>query len=348
MWGAMGALGASSGALLGGVLTQSFGWAAIFFINVPLGLAVIAFGLRVIPVSRAIQGRRHFDVTGAVLVTASLVSLAFGIVRTDTLGWGSVGVLVPLASGIALLAAFLVVEARIAEVPLVALSVLRARHLRVANVVVILLYAAFFPVWFFLTLYLQQVLHYDPIRAGLSFLPMTLSIFLASSTAPRLVGRFGARAVITAGMLCATVGMALLIGVSPHGSYLPSVLPGALLAAIGMGFSLVPATIVAMQSLPASQSGMGSGLLNTSRLMGGALGLAVLSTIADAQTRDSAAAGAAHALTNGFDLAFGVGAVFTVVGSLLAALLLRKPAEGSVVTVRARSLDGEESEALAA
>jgi hypothetical protein len=121
-----------------------------------------------------------------------------------------------------------------------------------------------------------------------------------------------------------------------------------LLAAIGMGFSLVPATIVAMQSLPASQSGMGSGLLNTSRLMGGALGLAVLSTIADAQTRDSAAAGAAHALTNGFDLAFGVGAVFTLVGSLLAALLLRKPAEGSVVTVRARSLDGEESEALAA
>jgi len=164
-------------------------------------------------------------------------------------------------------------------------------------------------VWFFLTLYLQQVLHYDAIQAGLSFLPMTLSIFVASSLAPRLVGRHGPRRVIAAGMLCTTAGMALLIGVSPHGSYLPSVLPGAMLAAIGMGCSLVPATIVAMQGTHASQSGLGSGLLNTSRLMGGALGLALLSTIADAQTRGDAAAGAAHALTSGFDLAASVRAL---------------------------------------
>jgi EmrB/QacA subfamily drug resistance transporter len=349
MWAAMGALGASSGALLGGLLTQGFGWPAIFAVNVPLGLVVIAFGLRVIPTSRANEGARHFDVAGAVLVTASLVSLAFGIVRTDTLGWASPGVLVPLVGGLVLLAAFLVVEARIAAVPLVALSVLRAGQLRIANVVVILLYAAFFPVWFFLTIYLQQVLHYDPIKAGVSFLPMTLSIFAASSLAPRLVGRLGAGRVIISGMLCATVGMALLVGVSPHGSYLPSVLPGALLSAIGMGFSLVPATIVAMQCLPASQSGMGSGLLNTSRLMGGALGLAVLSTIADAQTRGDAAGGAAHALTNGFDLAFGVGAAFTLAGALIAALLLRRGTGGSVVVpVPARSIGDEEREALAA
>ena len=347
MWGAMGALGASSGALLGGLLTQGLGWPAIFAVNVPLGLALIVFSLRVIPPSQTNAPARHFDVTGAVLVTASLVSLTFGIVRSDTLGWGSSGVLLPLVGGLVLLAAFVVVEARIAKVPLVALSLLRTGHLRVANVIVILLYGAFFPFWFFLTLYLQQVLHYDPIQAGLSFLPMTLCIFAASSIAPRLVGRLGARRVITAGMLCATAGMALLIGVSPHGSYVSTVLPGGLLAAIGTGFSLVPATIVAMQSLPAAHSGMGSGLLNTSRLMGGALGLAVLSTIADAQTRSDAAAGAARALTSGFDRAFAVAAVFTLAGALLAAVLLRR-AKPAPQFLPVRSGEDADTDALAA
>ena len=363
MWGAMGALGASSGSLFGGLLTQAFGWPAIFAINVPLGVAVIVFGLRVIPAAHqhrgaqgsdgaavaAPEGTRHFDVAGAVLVTASLVSLAFGIVRTDTLGWGSPGVLAPLFGGLVLLGAFLVVEARIAKVPLVALSVLRTGQLRAANVIVMLMYAAFFPVWFFLTLYLQQVLHYDPIEAGLAFLPMTLSIFVASTLAPRAVARFGARVVVSTGMLLATVGMALLVGVNPHGSYLPSVLPGAMLSAIGMGFALIPATIVAMQSLPPAQSGMGSGLLNTSRLMGGALGLAVLSTIADARTRGDVAAGAAHALTNGFDLAFAVGAAFTLVGGLLAVLMLRSPSSAAAIpAVAMPTIEPDDRDVLAA
>jgi EmrB/QacA subfamily drug resistance transporter len=350
MWGAMGALGASSGALLGGLLTQAFGWPAIFAVNVPLGLLVIALGPRFIPATRDTESTRHFDVAGAVLVTASLVSLTFGIVRTDTLGWGSLGALVPLAAGVALLGAFAVVEARIAQAPLIPLSVLKYRQLRIANGVVTLLYAAFFPVWFFLTLYLQQVLHYDAIEAGLAFLPMTLSIFIASTLAPRLVSKFGARIVIASGMSVAALGIALLVGVSPSGSYLPNVLPGALLSAIGMGFSLVPGTIVAMQCLPAAQSGIASGLLNTSRLMGGALGLAVLSTIADSRTRADAAAGAAHALTNGFDLAFGVGAALALAGALLAALRLRSPVTATAATPPSPEVAAEieESEALAA
>jgi EmrB/QacA subfamily drug resistance transporter len=327
MWGAMGALGASSGALLGGLLTQSFGWPAIFAVNVPLGLVVIALGLRVIPASRELRTRRSFDVSGAVLVTASLVSLTFGIVRTDTLGWGSPGVVGPLAGGLVLLAAFLVVEGWIAKAPLVPLSILRVGRLRAANLVVVLLYAAFFPVWFFLTIYFQQVLHYDAIEAGLAFLPMTLSIFAASSLAPRVVGRFGPRRVITAGMLGATAGMLLLTGVAPGGSYLGTVLAGALLCSLGMGFTLVPSTIVAMQGVASSQSGLGSGLLNTSRLMGGALGLAVLSTIAAAHTRGDLGANASQALTDGFGLAFGVGALFCVAGALAAALLLRPQTE---------------------
>jgi MFS family permease len=399
MWGAMGALGASSGALFGGILTQAFGWSAIFAINVPLGVLVIVLGLRLIPApaaanfgaatedlgvgakddlgararddlaaratddpaaeARHVVGERppnvagerpprHFDATGAVLVTASLVSLTFGIVRTDTLGWGSTGVLAPLAGGVVLLAAFMLVEARIARVPLVPLAIFRVGQLRAANLVVILLYAAFFPVWFFLTLYLQQVLHYDAIEAGVSFLPMTLSIFAASTLAPRLVARLGPRRVIAGGMLCATFGMALLTGVAPGGTYVGSMLPGAVLASVGMGLSLVPATIVAMQGLERSQSGLGSGLLNTSRLVGGALGLAVLSTIADAKTHGELTVGAARALTDGFDLAFAVGALLCLAGAAVAALLLAPRATAGVAPLPAQTTEIEEREALAA
>src|SRR5581483_4848612 len=176
------------------------------------------------------RGRaRNFDVAGAVLITASLVCLTFGIVRTDTLGWGSLGVLAPLAGGVALLGLFALVEARLAKAPLIPLSIMRFSQLRTSNLVVTLLYMAFFPVWFFLTLYVQEVLHYDAIEAGLTFLPMTGSIFVASTLAPKAVGRFGPRAVITTGMAVATVGMLLLIGITPSGSYAGSVLPGALL-----------------------------------------------------------------------------------------------------------------------
>jgi EmrB/QacA subfamily drug resistance transporter len=346
-WGAVGGLGASSGALLGGVLTQAFGWPAIFAVNVPIGIVVVALGARLIPTTARTEGTRHFDVTGAVLVTASLVSVTFGIVRTDTLGWGSTGVVAPLAGGLVLLGAFLLVEARYAREPLVPLSIFRIGHLRAANSIVVLLYASQFPTWFFLTLYLQQVLHYDAIEAGLGFLPMTLSIFAASTLAPRVVGRFGPRPVITVGMLSAAAGLMLLSGVAPGGTYVSNVLLGAVLSALGMGFTLVPATIVAMQGVERSQSGVASGLLNTSRLVGGALGLAVLSTIAAAHTKALLGAdGAAHALTSGFGLAFTVGAGLALTGAAVAAFLLREPPSPEVV--RLRNIEEVEHEALAA
>jgi EmrB/QacA subfamily drug resistance transporter len=346
-WGAIGGLGASSGALLGGLLTQAFGWPAIFAVNVVLGAPVIALGMRVIPAGVRRVG--HFDVTGATLVTAGLVSLTYGIVRTDTLGWGSRGVLGPLALAAILLGAFAFVEARVAKEPLVPLSIFRVGQLRAANLVVILLYAAQFPAWFFLTLYLQQVLHYNAIEAGLGFLPMTLSIFTVSSFAPRVVRRFGPRPVITAGMLTGSVGMLLLTGVAPGGSYLNAVAAGAVLSALGMGLTLVPSTIVAMQGVPGQQSGLASGLLNTSRLVGGALGLAVLSTIAAAHTRADLGVGRASALTDGFGLAFEIGALFLLAGAAVAAFALRQPAPADVVAVESRA-DGDpaEVEALAA
>ncbi len=321
MWGALGALGASSGALLGGVLTQLVGWQAIFAINIPLGAIVIALGMRAVPRADAFEGRRHFDFAGAALVTGGLLALTYAIVRTDAVGWGSAEVIAPLAAGIGLLGAFLVVEARLSPSPLVPLSIFRLGNLRAANGVVVLLYAALFPQWFFLTLYMQQVLHYSAIAAGLGFLPMTLSIFAGSTLAPRVVARFGARRVITLGLLASAAGGLLLSGIAPGETYVGAILAGGVLSALGMGLSLVPATIVAMEGVAPQQSGLASGLLNTSRLVGGALGLAILSAIAAGQ--EHGVAPVAQGMTDGFGMAFEVGAVLCLVGAAVAALLLR-------------------------
>jgi EmrB/QacA subfamily drug resistance transporter len=329
-WAAMGGLGASSGALLGGILTQALGWPAIFAINVPLGVLVIALGMRVIPTTcaRDVNAERHFDVTGAVLVTAGLATLTYAIVRTDTLGWASTGVLVPLAAAVALLGTFVYVEQRVAQAPLMPLSIFRLKQLRAANLTVMLLYMGLFSMFFFVTLYLQQVLRYDALEAGLAFLPVTLSVFAGSTLAPRLVARFGLRAVLTAGMAIASGGLLLFTGVRPGGSYLVEVLPGGILSGLGMGLSLVSGTVAAVQGVPQQQSGLASGLLNTSRLIGGAMGLAVLSTIAASHTRADAGAGHLNALTAGFALAFTIGALFTITGAIAALTMVRsRPAQ---------------------
>jgi MFS family permease len=177
--------------------------------------------------------------------------------------------------------------------------------------------------FFFVTLYLQQVLGQDALEAGLSFLPITLSVFTASSLAPRLVARFGVRSVVTAGMLLAAAGLGILTGVKPGGSYASIVLPGGVLAGLGMGLGLVPSTIAATQGVPRHQAGLASGLLNTSRLIGGALGLAVLSTIATSSSHVTAGVSGAQALSNGFTVAFQVGAAICIVAALVAALMLR-------------------------
>ncbi len=347
LWGAMGALGASSGALLGGALTQWFGWQAIFAVNIPLGAIVVGLGLLAIPAIAPVDAHgRHFDALGAALITAGLIAVTFGIVRTDTLGWGSTGVLAPLAAGVVLLVAFFYVEARVASAPLVPLSIFRLKRLRAANLIVLLMYAANFPAWFFITLYLQQVLHFDAIEAGLAFLPMTLSIFLGSTFAPRVVARFGSRPVIVTAMASMSAGMLLLTGIAPGGTYAGTVLAGSVLTALGMGFSLVPSTIVAMSGVAGRESGVASGLLNTSRLMGGALGLAILSTVASSVTRGDAGLSAARALTNGFDLAFTVAVGFAVTAAVLAAVALRPEAAQTTEVVELP--EAREREAVAA
>jgi EmrB/QacA subfamily drug resistance transporter len=329
IWGAMSGLGASAGALLGGVLTATVGWQSIFLVNVPIGIVVVLAGRRVITEGRR-QQERHFDVLGAVLITLGLLGVVYGIVRSTSLGWVSMGALGPIITGLAMLALFAFVEHRVARAPLVPLSIFRRSQLRAANLIILLLYAALFSTFYFVTLYMQQVLHYSALRAGLGFLPMTLGVFAASRLAPSAISRFGARGTVTAGMLSAAAGMALFTGVHPHAGYLVVLLPGSLLAAAGMGLALVSATVAAVQGVPTEESGLASGLVNSSRFIGGALGLAALSTLAASQTHTAIAAGSTgfQALTDGYGIAFRAATVICVIGAALAAGLLRqaKPA----------------------
>jgi EmrB/QacA subfamily drug resistance transporter len=330
VWGAIGGLGATSGALL----TQGLGWPAIFLINVPIGAVVIVIGRRIVPESRREDIHRHFDVSGALLVTLGLIVAVYGIVRSESLGWGSAGVLGPLGIAAALLALFALVEGRFAPAPLLPLSILRKPRLRAANIVIALLYSGVFSMWFFLTLYMQQVLGYSALSAGLAFIPMTLSVALAAALAPRFVARFGVRPVLASGMLSSAVGLGLLTGIAPGDGYL-TVLPGGVLGAGGLGLALVPATIAAVQGISPEQSGLASGLLNTSRLVGGALGLAVLSTIADSHTSRQLAHGASSlgALTSGYQFALGLGALISLLGAFLTVVLLRPRASEDAVAL---------------
>ncbi len=325
VWGAMAGLGGSSGAILGGVLTQGFGWPAIFLVNVPIGIAVVLAGHRVIPRTEA-KVKRSFDAGGAVLVTAGLTALVYAIVRTDTLGWTSPGVLLPAALAVVLLALFALFEGRIASDPLVPLNVFRRPLWRSANLVMGLLYGAAFAMWFFVSLYLQDVRGLDAIEAGLTFLPLTLGFFFASTQAPKLVRRFGATNVLGGGLAVSALGLAVLAQIPTHGAFLDVVLPGGVLATLGFGTAMVPVMIVAVQGVKAHETGLASGLINTSRLIGGSLGLAVLSTIAASYTNSHTGAGSGEleALTDGYRLAFAVGAGIALSGALVATTMLRR------------------------
>jgi predicted MFS family arabinose efflux permease len=272
-------------------------------------------------------------------VTAGLTALVYGIVRTDTLSWGSPGVVVPIAVAAVLLALFVLVEGRLSPAPLVPLKIFRMPRLRSANLVIVLLYSGFFAMWFFLSLYLQQVHHEGALETGVSFLPMTLAIVLASSVAPRLVARFGVRNVMSTGMLFVTAGLALFSALDPASSYWTLFLPAGLLAAVGLGFSLVPATIAAVQGVPPTQSGLASALVNTSRLFGGALGLAVLSTLATSRTHSKLAdgVGTLQAATDGYQVAFAVGAALCLLGAIAAVTLMGRRVEPSIAFAEERA-----------
>jgi EmrB/QacA subfamily drug resistance transporter len=329
-WGAMGGAGGAFGVLLGGTLTDLLSWQWILFINVPIGLAAALLTPRFVEEGRSAAGTRQFDFAGALSVTLGLVAIVYAIVRTDVNGWGSAQTIVVLGVGLLLIAVFLAIEGRFAARPLMPLRIFRSRPLSGANAIVFLFSAAIFGMWFFVSLYLQQVLGYSPIEAGLAFLPMTLTIIVGSTVASRLTSRLGAKPLLVVGMAFQTVGLLLFAEISPHGSYVADVLAPSLLVAAGIGTAFVPVTIAAVAGVAPAEAGLASGLVNTSRLMGGALGLAILATVATSRTASFATHGAA-ALTAGYQRAFEVGAGFTIAGMLVALFVLQSvPARARV------------------
>jgi MFS family permease len=270
--------------------------------------------------SRATDRARHFDISGALAATIGLSLLVLGIVRTDVTGWGSAPTLALILGGLGLLGVFLFIEGKIARSPLMPLRIFASRQLSAANLSVLAVGAASFGMWFFVSLYLQQVLGYSPIRAGLAFLPMTVCIVIGSTLASRLVQRIGVRPILTLGLVLQVAGLLLFALIHTHGTYLGDVLAPSLLVAMGIGLSFVPAAIAAVSGVAPHEAGLASGLVNTSRLFGGALGLALLAAIATARTHADARLGdSAHAaLTSGFQIAFVVAAAFAAVGALVA------------------------------
>ncbi|MFJ9208658.1 MFS transporter [Streptomyces sp. NPDC102264] len=316
-WSAVGAGGGAAGGLVGGVLTDLLSWRWVLLINVPVGVLVLAGAAFWLTESRTERVRR-LDLPGAVLVTAGLATVAYGIVQTEEQGWGAAATLLPLLGGALLLGAFVAVEAR-AKAPLMPLGLFRVRAVSAANAAMFVCGAASFAMWFFMTVYAQNVLGYTPLDAGLALIPSSLSIVLGSKLAPRLMPRAGARNLAVLGTLMAVAGFGWQSTMTADGTYLTSILGPGLLMMTGMGLASTPLAALATSGAAADDAGLVSGLINTSRTMGGALGLAVLSTVAASRT---AGGTSPEALTEGYALAFRTGSGVLLAGVVLMVLWL--------------------------
>jgi EmrB/QacA subfamily drug resistance transporter len=331
VWSAIAAGGAAFGLLLGGVLTDLISWRWNFFVNVPVGIATVMLALRYVPESRADLGHRRFDAVGATTVTAGLLSIVFGIVKAQTWGWGSDKTLGALAIGALLLVAFVILESR-STAPLVKLSIFRVRSIATANVAMMLVASALFGMFFFVSLYAQDVLHYSPLRAGFAFLPISLGIIVGAGLSQAIIPRFGVRNVSVLGLTLATAGILWIARVPVHGSYLPDMLVSFIPMSIGMGLVFVPLTLLATSGVENNDAGLASGLFNSAQQVGGSLGLAILATLSVDHTtgllKHSAdgktLAGHAAATVSGYHVAFLAAAIMMAAGAVLLIVWLRK------------------------
>jgi EmrB/QacA subfamily drug resistance transporter len=331
VWAAIAVGGGAVGLLLGGILTDVFSWPWIFFINVPVGIAVFIAAGRRVPESRDPRAHKTYDVQGALTVTAGLLILVYAIVKAQEKGWVSLHTLGIGGLAIGLLAAFLLLERRSPE-PLVPLQVFRIRTIRAANVAMFLLAAGLFAMFYFNTLYMQRVLGYSPLEAGLGSLPFTVGIMAGAGLAQQLVSKLGARETPLIGVAIGTAGLLLFLRTEPGGSYVTDLLPAIIVVSIGMGLAFVPVTLIATSGIGAEEAGLASGLYNTSQQIGGALGLAVFATLAASKTSGMLSdlghaptpADQAQALVDGFHVAFFAGAMVVAASGVLLLLLLRR------------------------
>ena len=327
IWSAIAAGGGAVGLLLGGVLTDLASWRWIFFVNVPVGIALVVATVRFVPESRSELTQRTFDLPGAVTVTAGLVVLVFAIVKSNSYGWGSSKTIGLLATGVVLLAGFLAIE-RHSPAPLMRLGIFRLRGLAAADITLLLTAAAVFATFFFVSLYLQQILGYRPLTAGAAFLPLSAGIATGATVARKLVPRLGVHVVPVIGLALATAGMIVLSQVPVNGRYVSDLLPGLLPLGLGLGLTFVPITLAGTSEVSGEDAGLASGLLNTAQQVGGSIGLAVLSTFAASRTTSllhgPVTAGLVlGARVSGFHVAFIAAALLLGAAWTVAALQLR-------------------------
>ena len=340
VWGAVAGAGGAVGVLLGGVIVQAISCRWVFFINVPIGAAVLTLTPRIVPESRSDAGtQRGYDVAGAIAITLGMIALVFTLIKTNGWGWSSGKTIAGFAVAVVLISAFVVIEQRTRD-PLVPLRIFSNRSLTASDVTMLLVAAALFGMFYFCTLYLQQILHFSALKTGLSYLPFSLILVVTSAGAARIVDRFTPKPVLASGLLISTLGFIVLTQVSGHGDYLSHVLPAMLLLGIGLGLSFVPITISATTGVAPEDSGLASGLLNTTQQVGGALGLAILSTVATTRVSHALHRGAPLpvALTHGFKGGFIVAAFLCAAAAALALTLLPG---------RKREVENEQVEAIA-
>jgi EmrB/QacA subfamily drug resistance transporter len=341
VWGAIAGAGGAVGLLLGGVIVQVLSWRWVFFVNVPVGAMVLVLAPRIVPESRSESVTGHgYDAEGAVAITLGTIALVFTLIKADSWGWTSGRTLAGFVVSAVLIGAFIVIERR-HEDPLVPLRIFSNRSLAASDVTMLVVAAALFGVFFFCTLYLQQVLGYSALKTGIAYLPLSLTIIGGSVLASRLVDRFTPKPVLVGGLLVSTAGFVLLTRVSGHGDYASHVLPAMVVLGSGLGTSFVPITIAATNGVAPGDSGLASGLLNTTQQVGGSLGLAILSSVSTSRTTNALHAGSPlpAALTHGFTGAFTVAAALCAIGVAVAlALLPGRRREAGDVDVEATAL----------
>ncbi|HEY0756526.1 MAG TPA: MFS transporter [Ktedonobacteraceae bacterium] len=330
VWSMVAAGGGAVGVFLGGVLTQYLGWQWCFFVNVPAGIITILGILRYIPAQREDISEKHLDLPGAVMVTGGLVVLVYALTLISQAGWNAKSTLIAFGVSIVLLAAFLFNEARV-KYPLVPLTIFRSRNVSGGNLIMLPVVAGALGMFFFISLYIQNVLHYSPSLSGLSFLPLPIIIGFISIQAPRLLNRFGFKPLLITGTSLMIIGTFLLSFLTPTSSYVTNLLPAFLILALGMGLAFVAVTVAATSGIPDHETGLASGLINTSQQLGGALGLAILTVVASTTTTADLASGKvlAQASMHGYQMAFLCSTVLMVMALLVSIFVIRTPKDRS-------------------
>jgi EmrB/QacA subfamily drug resistance transporter len=337
VWSAIAAGGGAVGLLLGGVLTDLASWPWIFIVNVPVGIAALVLTFRFVPESRVETEHRAFDIAGAVTVTGGLVVLVYAIVKAQAFGWGSARTIGLMAAGAVLIAMFVAIERR-SVAPLVRLSIFRVRTLTAADAVLLLVASGMFGMFFFASLYVQEILGYSPLKAGLAFLPVTAGIVIGAGIAQQLIKRIGVRNVSIVGIVLASAGLLVLTQLPVHGSYASDLLSGLMPLSIGMGLVFVPITLLGTGGVSEDDAGLASGLFNTAQQVGGSLGLAILSTLAASQTSSllqsghGGTAGALAARVSGYHVAFAAAAIMLAAGAVILAIFVRRGDERQLNT----------------